>query len=355
MAGYTIPSPVIEAEPPGQRAASLTAPIAPAQRASPLRSIAMYAVTVWVVGTVIFLLPRAIPGDPLQRLQDPDSTTFVDDPVARSKVAAYYGLDKPLIEQYGSYVADVVGGDLGWSISQNAPVRTLIDRRLPWTLLLVGTSLVLAACIGFVAGVTAAWRRRSAIDRGLIVSLSIVNSIPEYAIASLLLFGFAVSIPLFPQAGAQTAFARYPTPFDAAGDIIHHMVLPVTALTLGIMANQFLIVRNTVVSTLGEDFMLLARAKGLPRRVLKYRHAGRNALLPFVTAVGASTPLAVGPALFVEVVFAYPGMGSLLSGSVTARDYPLLQGGFLAFALFVLTVNLVLDLVYRRIDPRVQR
>ena len=320
-----------------------------------LRTIGMYALTVWTVATVIFLLPRAIPGDPLQQLQDPDSSTYVDDAVARAKVAAYYGLDEPLISQYRSYLSDVLRGDLGWSISQNAPVSTLIRGRLPWTLLLVGTSLVLASCVGFAAGVTAAWRRRSIIDRGLIVSLSIARSIPEYAIAALLLFCFAVLIPMFPQAGARTAFARYPTPLDAVGDFGRHMILPVTALTLGIMANQFLVVRNTVVSTLGEDFMLLARAKGLSPRVLKYRHAGRNALLPFVTAVGAQTPLAVGPSLFVEVVFAYPGMGSLLSGSVAARDYPLLQGGFLSFALFVLTVNLVLDLVYRRIDPRVRR
>ncbi|MDQ6726213.1 MAG: ABC transporter permease [Actinomycetota bacterium] len=325
------------------------------RRSVSLRTVALYLVTLWAVVTVIFLLPRLLPGDPLQRLDQPDSSTFVYDPVIRAKVAAYYGLDKPLVHQYGSYLSRLAHGDLGWSISQNLSVSSLIRLRLPWTLLLVGGALLLAAGIGFLAGITAAWKRGGVVDRSLIVTLSAARAIPEYALASMLLVSFAVFLPLFPQAGAKTAFAHYPTPFDALGDVLHHLVLPLVALTLGLAANQFLIVRNSVISTLGEDYMVLARAKGLPRRLLKYRHSGRNALLPFVTSVGAQVGWAVGPSLFVEVVFAYPGMGSLLSGAVGARDYPVLQGGFLALAVFVLTVNLILDLTYIRIDPRVGR
>jgi peptide/nickel transport system permease protein len=134
--------------------------------------------------------------------------------------------------------------------------------------------------------------------------------------------------------------------------VVSHLALPVAALTVSLLGRQLLLVRNAVVATLGEDYMVLARAKGLPVRTLKYRHSSRNALLPFLTGVGAQAGLAVGPSLFVEVVFAYPGMGSLLSASVTARDYPVLQGGFLSLAVLVLAVNLLLDLVYSRIDPR---
>lgn len=332
-----------------------TVPAARAVRASSLRTIALYLITLWAVVSVVFFLPRAIPGDPLQALDQPDSGTYVYDPVIRAKVAGYYGLDKPLLSQYCSYLSDLAHGDLGWSISQNTPVSSLLRGRVPWTLLLMGGALVLSSAIGFVAGVNAAWRRGGLVDRALIVTLSATRAVPEYALGLALLVGFAVFIPLFPQAGAKTAFARYPTPVDAVGDVVRHLVLPLAALTIGLMGNQFLIVRNTMMSTLGQDHMVLARAKGLPRRLLKYRHAGRNVLLPFLTVLGVQTGIATGASLLVERVFAYPGIGSLLGSAVTARDYPLLQGGFLALALVTLAVNLALELVYVRLDPRVAR
>ncbi|MFN2608754.1 MAG: ABC transporter permease [Acidimicrobiales bacterium] len=353
MAETTIPPAV--AAPPGNG----VLPVGPEPaalrrgRSTPARTVALYALTLWAVATVVFLLPRLLPGDPLQALDQPDSATFVYDPVVRAKVAAYYGLDKPLAAQYRSYLSGLAHGDLGWSISQNRPVSTLLAARLPWTLLLVGGALAISSALGFVAGMAAAWRRGGVVDRSLIVALSAAQAVPEYAMASLLLVCFAVLVPVFPQAGASTAFAHYPTPFDAVGDVLRHLALPLAALSLGLVANQFLIVRAAAVSTLGQDYMVLARAKGLPRRLLEYRHSGRNTLLPFLTSVGAQAGLAVGPSLFVEVVFAYPGMGSLLSGAVTARDYPVLQGGFLGLAVVVLAVNLAMDLAYSRLDPRV--
>lgn len=318
-----------------------------------LRTIALFALTLWAVVTLVFLLPRLMPGDPLQGLDNPDSGTFVYDPQIRTKVAAYYGLDRPLASQYGAYLSGLMHGDLGWSISQNTPVGALIVGRLPWTLLLTGSALALSSTISFFAGVSAAWRRGGLTDRTLIVSLSAARAIPEYAIASVLLVCFAVLVPVFPTAGAQTPFARYPSTFAAVSDVLRHLALPLAALTLGLAANKFLMVRNTVISTLGEDYMLLARAKGLPLRLLKYRHSGRNVLLPFITALGVQAGFAVGGSLFVEAVFAYPGMGSLIDGAVTARDYPLLQGSFLVLALVVLLANLIVELAYSAVDPRV--
>jgi peptide/nickel transport system permease protein len=337
---------------------TLTAPTGTGRgrrRGAYLRTIGLYAITLWAVVTAAFLLPRVLPGDPLRQLDDPDSGTFVYDAQVRDRVAAYYGLDKPLLSQYGSYFTGLAGGELGWSISQNTPVATLMRNRLPWTLLLTGSALLLSSAIGFLAGVTAGWNRGSFADRALITGLSASRAIPEYALASALLIMFAVTWPIFPQAGAQRPFATYTSTFDRVGDIAFHLALPLTALTLGLAANKFLLVRNTVIATLGEDYMLLARAKGLSRRLLKYRHAGRNAVLPFVTALGIQAGFAVGGSLFVEQIFAYPGMGSLMERAVVARDYPLLQGCFVLLSVVVLVANLAVDLVYARLDPRVGR
>ena len=327
----------------------------PGRRRRPryLRTVLLYVVTLWAVVTLVFFLPRLLPGDPLRQLDDPDSGSYVYDESVRNRVAAYYGLDKPLVEQYVSYLSDLRRGELGWSISQNTPVAKLIRNRLPWTLLLTGSALALSSAISFFAGVVAAWRRGKFADRALIVVLSTFRAIPEYAMASALLILFAVTYPLFPQAGARTPFATYASPLAAVGDVLYHLTLPLLALTLGLAANKFLIVRNTVIATLGEDYMVLARAKGLSRRLLKYRHSGRNALLPFVTALGVQAGFAVGGSLFVEAIFAYPGMGTLVERAVTGRDYPLLQGCFILLAMIVLLANLAVELLYSRLDPRV--
>lgn len=341
-----------------QPAAVTPAPIDQRRRGlglSYLRTIGLYVITLWAVVTLVFLLPRLLPGDPLRQLDDPESTSFVYDAQVRDRLAAYYGLDRPLISQYGSYLSDLRKGDFGWSISQNTPVAALLKKRLPWTLLLTGSALALSSAISFFAGVTAAWHRGRFADRALIVGLSATRAVPEYAMASALLILFAVTYPIFPQAGAHRPFATYSSTLDAAADVLSHLVLPLTALTLGIAANKFLIVRNTVIATLGEDYMVLARAKGLSRRVLKYRHSGRNALLPFVTALGVQAGFAVGGSLFVETIFAYPGMGTLVERAVTARDYPLLQGSFILLAVVVLIANLAVELTYTKLDPRVRR
>jgi peptide/nickel transport system permease protein len=324
-------------------------------RAPYLRTIGLYAITLWALVTVVFFLPRTLPGNPLRHLDDPDSGTFIHDPAERARVSAYYGLDKPLIDQYWSYLSDMRRGEFGWSISQNQPVSTLVKNRLPWTLLLTGSALALSSIISFFAGVTAAWHRGRFADRALIVVLSAARAIPEYALAAALLIMFAVTYPIFPQAGAHRPFATYASPLDQVGDILFHLALPLTALTLGLAANKFLIVRNTVISTLGEDYMVLARAKGLSRRLLKYRHSGRNAMLPFITALGIQAGFAVSGSLFVETIFNYPGMGGLVERAVFARDYPLLQGLFIFLALAVLVANLLVELLYVKLDPRVRR
>lgn len=317
-----------------------------------LRSIALYALTMAAVVVVVFALPRAMPGDPLTALEDPDNSLYLSDPVVRDQLRSYYGLDKPLTEQFRSYVGNLGQGDLGFSIARKAPVSGLIRSHLPWTLLLMGVALVLASVLSFMAGVAATWRRGRAGDRWLMVGMTAARAIPEYALAAVLLIVFAVVLPVFPLAGARTPFNEYGA---VAGliDIGRHLVLPASALTLSLLGTKFLLVRNTMISTLGQDYMVLARAKGLTDRLLKYRHAGRNALLPFLTIVGIQAGFAVGGSVFVESVFAYPGMGTLILRAVEARDYPVLEATFLVLAFVVLAVNLLLELVYARVDPRV--
>jgi peptide/nickel transport system permease protein len=306
-----------------------------------LRIATLYVPTLVIVIALVFALPRAMPGDPLSVFDDPDSSVFISDGESRERLLDYYGLDEPLPEQFARYVSRTVRGDLGWSIARNAPVSELIRQHLPWTLLLMGTSLLLAALASFLAGVGSAWRRGRAL-----------NAVPEYAIAAVLLVLFAVVFPVFPLYGAREAFGSE-RGIAAVADVARHLVLPAGALTLSLLGTKFLLVRNTVLSTLGQDYMLLARAKGLPERMVKYRHAGRNALLPFVTVLGIQAGFAVGGSVFVESVFSYPGMGTLILRAVDARDYPVLEASFLTLALLVLVVNFGLDLLYARLDPRV--
>ncbi len=327
-------------------------PLGATWRTAAARALALHLVALLAVVSLVFALPRAMPGDPLAALQDPSSSLFLTDPDVRERLAAQYGLDRPLVAQYVDYLTDLVRGDLGWSIERRSPVASLVGDHLPWTLLLLGTALLVSAAVSFFSGVSAAWNRGRARDRFLLLAMAGTRAVPPYAIAALLLVVFAVLVPVFPLSGATTAFADYASPWAQVADVAHHLALPAAALTLVLVGGTFLLVRNTTISALGEDYMVLARAKGLPTRLLKYRHAGRNALLPFLALMAAELGFVVGPSIFVEAVFAYPGMGSLILRAVVARDYPVLEAAFLVLAVVVLVANLVVELTYARLDPR---
>ena len=325
----------------------------PGLRGAAVRMITLYLITLLAVISMIFALPRAMPGDPLAALEDPDTGIFISDPEVRERVLGYYGLDEALHEQFGSYLRGIATGDLGWSISRNAPVTGLIASHLPWTLLLMGLALALSALISYVMGIWAAWYRGRAADKIVLVLLTGVRGVPEYALAALFMISLAVLLPIFPLSGAYTPFAEYSSVLERLTDIASHIALPLAALTLSLLGTKFLLIRNTVLSSLGDDYMLLARAKGLPARVQQFHHAGRNALLPFLTVLGMQVAFAAGGSIFVEAVFAYPGMGTLILTAVEARDYPVLEAVFLVLAVTVLVANLLIELLYRRLDPRV--
>ena len=311
-----------------------------------------YLLTVWVLLTLNFVLPRAMPGDPITAMLASNEAVTVDADT-RAELAAYYGMDQPVAVQYVRYLDGLARGDLGVSVRYRMPVTELLAGRLRWTALLVGSGMVVALGVGLAAGVHAGWRRGSRLDRRLLVALLAVRNVPPFALASLAVLVFAVKLGWLPLGGAATPFFTGGVAAGAA-DVAHHLVLPAGVLAVQFSAGYFLLMRAGMVTQLGADHLLLGRAKGLSDRRLQYRYAARNALLPVVTVTAMHLSFAVTGSLFVETVFAYPGMGRLAFDAVEARDYPVVQGCFVVFSVSVVTLNLVAELLYTRLDPRVR-
>ncbi len=293
-----------------------------------------------------------MPGDPIAGLSNPQSGTYVSQDEKRAAVERYYGLDRSLPDQYLHYLTGLAQGDLGVSIHYNAPVTDVIGDRIGWTLLLILTALALATAVGMLAGIHSGWRRGRNVDRGLLGFFLVTENFPVFVVASAAAYVLAVKLGWFPLTGARTPFSESYGPLSQVADVAHHLVLPAGILALQFATYQFLVMRASMVGELGSDYLLLGRAKGLSDRVLKYRYAARNALLPSVTVIGLQLGWAITAAIFVEAVFAYPGVGRLMFGSVGDRDYPVMQGCFLILTLIVVTANFLADLAYRRLDPR---
>ena len=320
-----------------------------------LSQLGLYAITLWGMLTIIFFLPRAMPGDPLQELVNPNSGEYALSEETRAQLASYYGLDRPMWAQYTGYLASMARGDFGWSITQNTPVSQLIAEHLPWTLLLMIPSICIATLISLLIGTHSGWVRNSPVDRSLLVSFLTLNTLPAFLIGALLLLLFGARLDWLPLSGARTAFKLYHSLSEQIGDIVIHLILPLAALTLSMAGRDYLLMRNSIITVLGEDFMLVARGKGLPETNLKYRHAMRNALLPVFTRFTMQVGTAITGAVLIETLFAYPGMGRLMFTSVASRDYPVLEACFLLSGVAMLLSNLIADLNYAWLDPRTRR
>jgi peptide/nickel transport system permease protein len=317
--------------------------------------VASYLVMVFVLATLNFLLPRAMPGDPIDGLLARGSAGFSLGQQSRDALRDYYGLGGSLPAQYGHYLSRLAHGDLGRSIVTNSPVTTEIGRRLPWTVLLIGSAIVLSTVVGMVAGVHSGWRRDRPADRALTTALLAVREFPTFLLGSLLLFVFAVKLGWLPLFGGQDPFSGDYSSVQKVLDVARHLLLPLLVLTVGLTAGNYLVMRASMVNELGADYLLLGRAKGLPPRRLKYRYAARNALLPVVSLTALQLGFAVTGDVLIERVFSYPGLGGLLFDSIGARDYPTIQGAFLIVSVSVVTINALTDLLYRRLDPRTAR
>ncbi len=311
-----------------------------------------YAVAFVIILALNFLLPRMMPGDPLQAIYG-DEALIAMTPELQAHLVERFALDQPLWQQFGAYLKTIFSGDLGYSYYYHASVFSIILGRLPWTLLVVGTSLVLSTLLGIILGIESGWRRGSKTDRTLLTGLMGLNGFPDFFLGLLLLIVFGIVLGVAPLSGAVTPYAGL-TGFALFLDVLKHMALPVAALTLAHLAGSYLLTRNTMITVLRAPFMLTARAKGLKPRDIKYHHAGRNSMLPVLTQTGIWLGRLVTGALFVELVFAYPGVGSLTYQALLSRDYPVIQGVFLMVAVSVLVVNFIVDMLYPRLDPRVR-
>jgi len=319
--------------------------------------IVQYLATVVIVLSLNFFLPRLMPGDPLSVLTgDPsaDAPMLLTEEM-RAKLMSYYGLDKPLLDQYKEYLGNVMHGDLGWSIYYNTPVASLIWGRLKWTLLLMGTATAIYVLLGIVLGAISAWRRGTKTDVGLLIGVFAMGSWPSFFLAMLLIIFFSVKLGAFPMGGVRSTTIGRENGLRQALDVAHHLVLPCLSLVLTHVPSVYLLVRNSLLTVLGEDYIRTARAKGLHERTILWRHTLPNALLPVVTMIAMRFGFLIMGTISVEVVFSYPGMGTLILDAFSARDYPVLQGIFLFIMLTVLFFNSLAELAYARLDPRVRR
>lgn len=313
--------------------------------------LGQYALVLLVALSLNFMLPRFMPGDPLQYIIGEDIGRLT--PEERERVRVEQGLDRPLYEQFGAYVADLSRGDLGWSIGKKAPIGDILKDRLPPTLLLTGSALVLSTLIGVALGAIAGWRRGSRSDLGIMSFFIFLESLPAFWVGMLLVAIFAVNLRVLPIYGFESPYVRYEG-VDRIRDVAVHLVLPLATLTIVSITAMFLTARYSMLSVLGEEYITVARSKGLRERWVLFRHALRNALLPIATLVMLRVGFIVSGAVVVETVFAYPGVGRMLFEAVLARDYPLLQAGFILATFTVVAANVLVDLIYPILDPRVR-
>lgn len=303
-------------------------------------------ITVLVAVTVTFLILRVMPGDP--------TTMMLDNRVPeeiRQQLLHDFGLDKDLFTQYLIFLKQLfLQFDLGTSFVQRIPVMDVILSRLPWTLILMSVSMLITTLIGIPLGVIAAYRKGSFLDQAInaLSILGIALFIPWLGI--ILLYFLGLKIPWFPIGGAVSVGLEG---WDYIWDATHHLVLPVVSLTIVHLASYVLYMRASTIDVLNEEYIRTARAKGLKERVVLWRHAVRNSLLSTVTMMGLQLGAIVGGAILTETVFAYPGLGRLIYEAVKEHDYPILQGTFLILAITVVVVNILTDLVYSYLDPKI--
>ncbi len=304
----------------------------------------------FVIMTALFFLFRLSPGDPISKVVDPMLT-----PEDMKYLIEQMGLDKPMWEQYVIYLKNISTGNFGVSFHYGEPVFKIIKERLGWTILLFTSSTLLAAMAGVFLGKIAAWNKGSRLDSIMSVSALVCYTlfIPWFALLLLWILGFKLG--LFPLGGilSPELWVGNASWFVKVMDIIHHMILPMMTLFIINLGSYLLLMRSSMLSVLREDYIITARAKGLSEKVIRNKHAAKNAALPVVTSVGLSLAFSINGGALTEQIFTWPGIGRELIFAVSNNDYPLAQACFLLIALVVLVANLIVDLLYAYLDPRI--
>jgi len=320
-----------------------------------LRRIGFYIVAFCAAAVINFLIPRLMPGDPIDFMFAKAENTLP--PEARAALLQTFGFAVgPLHEQFLAYLKSVFTWDLGYSVKfYPLTVSQVLGYALPWTVFLAGTSAILAFSVGSITGILAAWRRGGAFDSVVSPLALAVQAIPAVVVALAALFVFGVALKWLP-----TGYAFDPK-LDPGwspqflGSVAHSAIMPVVSLAFVHIGGYLVTMRNNMIGQLGEDHVVMGLAKGLSDRRVRYNYAARNALLPSVTAFALTIGAVMGGSLVTEVVFNYPGLGRTLYVAIVARDYPLIQGQLLIMTLAMLTANLAVDLAYVFLDPRLRR
>lgn len=294
------------------------------------------------VVTLVFSLMHLIPGDPTAAILGTEAT-----PEARAALRQELGLDRPLLVQYGNWWWRLLHGDLGRSVMVKQPVGSLIMERLPTTVPLAVLAMLIAVAIAIPAGIISALRRNSWIDAGVSVLAFSGLSIPDFWLGVLLILGFSLHLRIFPPGG-------YVSIIDHPIESLRHLLLPAIALGAAFAAALTRMIRSSLLEVLGHDYIRTARAKGQRETRIVIRHALRNALIPAVTIMGVQFGTLLGGTLIIEQVFALPGLGRLTVQAVLDRDFPLVQGCVIVIATIFVFANLLTDLLYVYIDPRIK-
>ncbi len=301
-----------------------------------------------------FILFRVMPGNPITLLLRGSGAIT---PQVIAELERDFGLDQPLPQQFVTYAADTLTGNFGVSLANGEPVTARIGDRIWPTILLIGTSTIASAVIGLIIGIYGGWRRGSAFDVGSLGFTLVAYSMPEFWFGILILMAFAGGVGFFPEifptGGYQTPGAEL-SGFGHAIDVLNHLFLPWFTLTVAYLGEYALIMRSSILDVMGEDFVTTARAKGLRDKQVLWRHTVPNALLPTMTLTFLSLGFVFAGAITIEYIFSWPGLGLLTVEAIDDKDFPMLQALFLLFSVAVIVANLIADLLYAYLDPRVR-
>lgn len=323
-----------------------------------LRRAGFFVATLWAAVTLNFLIPRLQPGDPAEAMvRQLVGRNATIDPAQLEAVRRMLGVsDKNLLLQYFDYLGAVFRGDFGISFTYFPyPVTTVIGEAMPWTVALVGITTIVSFIVGTLLGAWAAYRRGTRVDSVLTLGSTFLGTLPFFWIALMLIYVFCFTLRVFPEAGGYSGDVPPGWTWEFAGDVLSHAALPLIALLITGPLGWILAMRNNMVQTFGEDYARLARAKGLGERSIALNYGARIALLPSVTGFALALGGMLGGTILVETIFNYPGLGRLLFEAVGNKDYPLLQAIFLLTTTGVLLANLLADVAYGILDPRVRK
>lgn len=312
--------------------------------------LAQTALVLWVVATLLFLIFRLMPGNPLVAYIDPTFTEEMERSLRRQ-----FGLDQPLHVQYLVYLRNLAHLEFGRSFFSREPVSQVMWQVLPNTLVLTLAALALAYLVGVIGGAVLAARRGTWLEGWGIPAVLATRAAPEFWVGMLALAIFSFNLNWFPSSGTTSPGSVFPNWWAqvASWDFLRHLTLPALTLALYLQGLPMLLMRNTMLEVMDEDFITFCRMRGLPERTVLLRHAARNALLPVVTAFALGIGYSIGGNVIIETVFSWPGLGRALVRAVAAKDYPVAQAAFFLIAVVMILMNLIADLLYSLLDPRV--